>query len=518
MSDLKKGLRKGILTALCAIMALSACTPAEGTPGISAGETGEFGETEETLAYSWDEADVYEAEDGVLLGGATIESSLQGYKGEGYVTGLVNEGDGVSLTITIEETGFYDLNFISASQGGDYKENYVSIDAESAGTVSIQSGTFADSILQRIYLESGTHEVVVTKYWGWIMLDRVLVKKSDELPSDLYQVSPTLVNPNATENAQRLFSYMCDIYGTQILSGQYCDDGMYGLENAAIWKATGGEYPAVLGLDFIEASPSRVANGSQNLATQYAIDYWNEGGIVTFCWHWNAPEKYITGQWYSAFYTEHTNIDLAKIMNGEDQEGYDLLMRDIDAIAKELQILQDAGVPVLWRPLHEASGGWFWWGASGPEAYKELYILLYDKLTNEYGLNNLIWIWNGQDAEWYPGDEYVDIIGEDIYPGERVYSSQADIFMKALDYTESNKMIVMSENGCLFDPALAERDGAMWGFFCTWQGEFVLKNDSLNDLSEKYTEESMVRQVYTDERVITRSELPDLLNYPIRTD
>ena len=510
MSDHKNMLVKWIWLALC-IAALTACTAAEKTPGSSDGEA-------EAAVYSWEEADVYEAEDGELLGGTLIESSMQGYKGTGYVAGFANENDGISLTITVAETGFYDLNFISASQGGDYKENYVLIDGESAGTVSVQSGTFTDSILQRVYMESGTHEIRMTKYWGWIMLDRVLVKQSDELAADLYQISPKLVNPNATENAQRLFSYMCDIYGTQILSGQYCDDGMYGLENAAIWKASGGEYPAVLGLDFIEASPSRVAYGSQNYATQYAIDYWNEGGIVTFCWHWNAPEKYITGQWYSAFYTDHTNIDLAKIMNGEDQEGYNLLMRDIDAIAKELQTLQDAGVPVLWRPLHEASGGWFWWGASGPEAYKELYILLYDKLTKEYGLNNLIWIWNGQDAEWYPGDEYVDIIGEDIYPGERVYTSQADTFFKAVDYTESNKMIVMSENGCLFDPALAERDGAMWGFFCTWQGEFVLKNDALNDLSERYTEESMVRQVYGDERVITRSELPDLLNYPIRTD
>ena len=103
-------------------------------------------------------------------------------------------------------------------------------------------------------------------------------------------------------------------------------------------------------------------------------------------------------------------------MNGEDEEGYELLMKDIDAIAQQLLILQEADVPILWRPLHEASGGWFWWGASGAEAYKQLYILLYDKLTNEYGLNNLIWLWNGQDADWYPGDEYVD--GDEL--GKRI--------------------------------------------------------------------------------------------------
>lgn len=127
-------------------------------------------------------------------------------------------------------------------------------------------------------------------------------------------------------------------------------------------------------------------------------------------------------------------------MDGEDKEGYDLLMADIDAIAEQLLILKEAKVPVLFRPLHEASGGWFWWGASGPEAYKELYRLLYDRLTNEYGLDNLIWVWNGQDAEWYPGDEYVDIIGEDIYPGERVYQSQIASYLNAAtNYSTENK-------------------------------------------------------------------------------
>jgi len=181
----------------------------------------------------------------------------------------------------------------------------------------------------------------------------------------------------------------------------------------------------------MEYSPSRVANGGTTQAVESAIEYWDQGGIVTFVWHWNAPEKYLTGVWYSGFYKEHTDIDLKKIMDGDDPEGYDLLIRDIDAIAEQLKRLQDAGVPVLWRPLHEASGGWFWWGNAGAEAYKELYVLLYDRLTNHHGLNNLIWVWNGQSADWYPGDDYVDIIGEDIYPGERVYTSQIKKYLEA---------------------------------------------------------------------------------------
>lgn len=58
-------------------------------------------------------------------------------------------------------------------------------------------------------------------------------------------------------------------------------------------------------------------------------------------------------------------------MNGSDPKGYNALMSDVDEIAKQLKRLSDADVPVLFRPLHEASGGWFWWGADGSEAYKK---------------------------------------------------------------------------------------------------------------------------------------------------
>ena len=195
-----------------------------------------------------------------------------------------------------------------------------------------------------------------------------------------------------------------------------------------------------------------------------------------------------------------------------------LIKKDIDNVARELLKMQEAGVPVLWRPLHEASGGWFWWGAEGADTYKKLYILLYDTLTNEYGLNNLIWLWNGQDAEWYPGDDYVDIVGIDIYAGEHAYGSQMEQFLTNLSYSGGKKMVVLSENGTMIDPDLAVRDRAMWGFFCTWSGEFVMTDGIRKSYSEQYTDIEMLTKVYNSEHVITRDELPDLHSYPIRDD
>lgn len=454
---------------------------------------------------------VFEAEEALWTGNVKLASNplKEGYSGNGYIEGFDEDGDTCTFTINILEDGFYDLNFISASKGGE-KHNYVSVDGEQLGTVFVEDEAFTKSIISRVYLTQGEHKVSFIKYWGWILLDCLEILTAEPIDPTLYQVSRDLSNANASKEVKRLYSYLCEIYGKEFLSGQFCDTGQYGKEFQVIKKTT-GKTPAVLGLDFIEYTPSRVENGSKGYATNYAIDFWNEGGIVTFCWHWNAPTKYLTGEWYRGFYADATNIDLAKIMNGEDSQGYELLMKDIDAIAKELLILKEAGVPILWRPLHEASGGWFWWGASGAEAYKKLYTLLYDRLTNEYGLNNLIWVWNGQHADWYPGDEYVDIIGEDIYPGERVYTSQASSYLNAAkNYSEETKLVYLTENGCLFDPDLARRDGAMWGMWCTWQGEFVAKDTSIFSLSEQYTEESMLIKVYKDEDVITREDLPDL--------
>lgn len=490
-----------------AAMGLTACA--------GSGDDGRTDESEtEQEAFVPEVIGIYEAEEAALNGNVHMESDVQGYSGSGYAAGFSADDDSCTFRISIPEAGFYDFDFVSASSG-DYKENYVNVDGESMGVISVSDKSFTDSLINRVYLSAGEHEVSVSKYWGWIYLDKLIVQTSEPLDTSIYEVSAALCNENATDSAKRLMSYLADNYGSSVLSGQYCDTGQFGKEFTVVKKET-GKYPAVLGLDFIEYTPSRVEKGSSSKATDLAKQFWENGGIVTFCWHWNAPTKYLTGEWYSGFRTDATNIDLAKIMNGEDQEGYDLLMEDIDAIAQQLLILQEADVPILWRPLHEASGGWFWWGASGPEAYKQLYILLYDKLTNEYGINNLIWLWNGQDAEWYPGDEYVDIIGEDIYPGERVYTSQVNKYLEAVNYTDAGKMVVLSENGCVPDPELLVRDGAMWGFWCTWGTEFVAKSTAIYSYSDQYTEAEMLKKAYDSDTVITLDELPDLKEYPIR--
>jgi mannan endo-1,4-beta-mannosidase len=168
----------------------------------------------------------------------------------------------------------------------------------------------------------------------------------------------------------------------------------------------------------MDYSPSRVKHGTVGTAVEEAITHHNRGGIVSVLWHWNAPTGlYDTeeNRWWSGFYTRATDLDVAAALSDTTNANYTLIIRDIDTIAVQLKRLQIAGVPVLFRPLHEAEGAWFWWGAKGPEACKKLWALLYSRLTDHHGINNLIWVWNSILPEWYPGDSTVDIMSADVY-------------------------------------------------------------------------------------------------------
>lgn len=450
---------------------------------------------------------VFQAEDAELTGNVKVTKD--------YVEGFQKaETDTCSFTVQVEKEGFYDLIFRVASNGGE-KINPVSVDGVGVGDISVETTHYSESVISRVWLAPGGHKVSVGVSWGWIMLDSMTVQTAEPLPSDLYEVEAKLINPNAGDEAKRLMSFLTDIYGEKVLSGQYCDDGAFGKEMQVIQNTT-GKQPAILGMDLMDYNGVNQLHGSSMKLPTKVKAFWDKGGIVTLCWHWNTSEEYARNEWWGTFYTDSTKFNLKKAMSGQDQAGYDMLMKDIDNIAKPLLEIQEAGIPILFRPLHEASGGWFWWGASGPEVYKELWVLLYDKLTNEYGLNNLIWVWNGQAADWYPGDEYVDIVGEDIYPGEKVYTSQMTKYLEVASYSTERKMVYLTENGCIPDPDLLVRDGAMWGMWGTWSGEFVRKTVGIRaQLSEQYTEEYMMKKAYEHEAVITLDEMPDLKTYPI---
>lgn len=453
---------------------------------------------------------IYEAENGSYSKDISVISN-DSASGKKTVGKFENNASYWQIEISVPSSAVYDIVIRSSGIGTD-KENNLLIDGTTIGSFSSKKDSLQDYTVSSVNISKGTHTLKITKSWGWIELDRITVKSADTIADSTYNVTSSLVNGNSTVETKKLYQFLKDSYGNYVIAGQQCDGGINGTEFKAI-KAVTGKYPALIGLDMMNYTPSRTALGASSTAVEKAIEFSDKGGIVTFCWHWNAPTDYLystansSDGWWGGFYTDKSSFDIAKVMNGQDEKGKKLLDADIKEIAAQLKRLENAGVPVLWRPLHEGSGGWFWWGAKGADAYKKLWRYLYTQLTDVYKCNNLIWVYNGQSADWYPGDEYVDIVGEDIYPGKRVYNPQTSRFRQAVAYGSKNKITALTENGCIFDIDQAVGVNCMWSWFCTWGGEFAVNAGSY---SEKYTEKSILKKVYQSEYVLTLDELPDI--------
>lgn len=452
----------------------------------------------------------YEAENGKLSNDMSVISGGNASGGKS-VGKFESDRSYCQIKINVPSDGIYDIVIRSMGIGGP-KENDIYTDGKKVGTFTSENNKFSDYTVSAVSLTKGDHNIRIIKSWGWIELDKITVKTGAKISNSTYNITSSLVNKNSTANTKKLYSFLKDSYGKYVITGQQCDGGINGNEFKAIKNLT-GDYPALLGLDMMDYTPSRTALGASSSAVEKAIEFANKGGIVTFCWHWNAPTEYLNSTanspdgWWGGFYTQSSKFDIAKVMNGQDAKGKKLLDRDIKEIAKQLKRLEKAGVPVIWRPLHEGSGGWFWWGAKGSDAYKKLWKYLYKELTNTYGCNNLIWVYNGQSADWYPGDEYVDIVGEDIYPGNHVYDPQVSRFRQAINYGSKTKITALTENGCIFDIDSAVSINALWSRFMTWGGEFTVNG---SNYSEKYTEKSVIKKMYASKYSLTLGSLPKI--------
>nr|MCU0781335.1 glycoside hydrolase family 26 protein [Akkermansiaceae bacterium] len=166
-----------------------------------------------------------------------------------------------------------------------------------------------------------------------------------------------------------------------------------------------------------------------------------------------------------------TTFDIAAALANPESSEYQLLLRDIDAIAVQLQKAAAANIPILWRPLHESEGGWFWWGAKGPGPFKELWRLLHHRLTTHHALHNLIWVLTSEHPDWYPGDDVVDVIGVDAYPSNRsdALSSRWEPLLARFD---GNKPIALTEFGGVPDIERMHRLGVFFAWFCSWTGPY----------------------------------------------
>lgn len=446
-------------------------------------------------------ADTYEAESARLTGNLHVDTTVAGFSGTGYVAGFQSSNENLWFeAVTVPSFGLYDLTIGYRSQYGE-KKTRVNVNGQSLGEVTLTgTQTFVEVAAGKVLLNQGANIVRIENNWGYYEIDYIKIAPAERRAA--HQVDKRLINPNSTIETKALMSFLVDNFGKAIISGEQ------GTPDLTYVQGQTGKLPALLGLDFIDYSPSRVEFGATSQATEEGIDWWaNHRGLVTFCWHWNAPKNLLNTpeqRWWSGFYTSASTFDVAYAMSNPESEDYAFILRDIDAIAVQLKKLQAAKVPVLWRPLHEAEGGWFWWGAKGPEACKALWRLVYDRLTHVHGLNNLIWVWNSVNPAWYPGDEYVDVVSADSYPGAFNYTPQSGTFDRLVQLSSNRKLIAMTENGAIPDPDLLQIYDATWSWFCTW-----------NNFPRTDSSVAHLQKVYSHPFVLTLDELPSIPAYPL---
>ncbi|MGN0687567.1 MAG: glycosyl hydrolase [Oscillospiraceae bacterium] len=329
-----------------------------------------------------------------------------------------------------------------------------------------------------------------------------------------------LVTDKPTPNTQRLFDFLKECYGKKHISGQqYLFENE--LEDMVYYKYT-GKIPAIRGYDLMGISG---LGGGYN-QIERALDWARStGGILTLCWHWYAPDdmsdisKSASFYYKTTGYDHKTSFDIIRAVTDGTPEN-EFVIREIDLVAEQLKRFEAEDIPIIWRPLHEANGSWFWWGNRGEEsvqAYKKLWYMMFDRLMNLHRLKNLIWVWNGQSREMAVHPNTFDIAGEDIYCEPPCHASQAEKFREVCSYTHG-KMITLSECGSIPHPDEMRRDNAMWLWWLPWWGEFVyergpdrrpiIDEDGFPHPNPKYMDECFLRGLFNDERVVTLHDLP----------
>ena len=451
-----------------------------------------------------------EAELGDRAGGVQVATSPTGFSGTGFVTGFTNSDTAnVSISFNLATAGLYQLSIGYTSPFGPKVANVTVNDSKSTASFAQTSASAPFNSVDggKVLLPAGFNTIVIGGNYGYYGIDYVsLIPTTVALPA---KPPKQLSDPLATPTAKALFSYLIDLYGTKVLSGQA--DDSYGRSGSEVdyVQATTGKRPAIVAMDLYDYSSSPVAAyGQPNGTTERYLTWSRSGngrGITSLIWHWRAPANLNNPKDPSgAFYTANTSFNFAAALADTASTNYHLLLTDIDLIAAQLKKFQDAGVPVLWRPLHETPGTFFWWGNQGPAAFKQLWQLLYTRLTVHNQLHNLIWVYSINDmpnADWYPGDAYVDVASADIYQSTATPNPTVNIsgnWAAMQNLVAPRKLVALSETESLVNPDQVRGYATWWSWFAAWQGSYI-RNQPV----------SFLKSLYNDRDILTQDELAD---------
>jgi len=235
--------------------------------------------------------------------------------------------------------------------------------------------------------------------------------------------APEPANPGASQDARRVLHFLAGLpkgRRDRVLSGQHLSGGRdaafgYGQYVTRLYH-TSGRWAALVGADYGNGrTPADISEENRVL-----IDHWNAGGLVTVSYHAHNP-------WTGGESWDLGSRNLVELITPGTTANR-VWMAELDKVAVGLAELRDAGVVVLWRPFHEMTfTDTFWWDSGAhpghPRPFIDMWRHMFDYFTYVKGLDNLLWVYSVANNEhnnpvllaMYPGAEYVDVVGVDVY-------------------------------------------------------------------------------------------------------
>lgn len=429
--------------------------------------------------------------------------------------------------------------------------NNSSASSESSGSSAAESpadsGAAASTTESQAPAESGDGQLlsnpIALNSEGDIDMDTALAYETDYEAMKAYfesrEVDPTKpVSENAqtNEKTMEVWNYLRSVYGKQVITCQQMM-GNECYEDLVFYNAT-NDLTAMKGYDFIFCTGSYHSDDMIDEAIEWSKE---SGGLCAFTWHWNVPKDIDNPEGGYAFYTsEITNFSQVNAVTPGTKE-YETVIHDIDLIATKIQRMESEGVTILFRPLHEASGAWFWWGLQGRdsatnEVFQKLWYMIYDRLENYHKLTNIIWVWNGQNPHTAIHPNAFDIEGIDRYYDQEDISAEAlstyyekcygelagyDKYCAELAGMDSTgKMMALTECGYIPDPDGIKAANTMWLYYMVWNGDFIYETDAAGkamvDLNgtphpnpKKGITNEMLAEYFSNDLYITHNKLPE---------
>ncbi len=352
-------------------------------------------------------------------------------------------------------------------------------------------------------------------------------------------MSLSLADKNATSETKALYANLWDIAARGFMFGHH-DDLWYGRywynkPGNSDTKAVCGDYPGVFSVDMGPIMDDRHDNGENAIRRRVIIEAYDRGEVITMCCHLNNPH---TGgdSW------DNKSNDVVKSILTEGHATRTKYLQWLDRCADFANNLKGTDgklIPIIFRPYHEHTQTWSWWGSkcTTEDEFIRFWRFTVEYLRDTKGVHNFIYAISPQMDEDYgggakdrltyrwPGDEYVDFIGMDCYHynWKQAFKTNLDAMSKLS--LEKNKPCGVTETGPEgFDwtdywtnHILACAVNQRVSMIVMWRNKYVGNNENDRHFYSVYPghpSEDDFREMYDSPNTFFSKDLPDMYTMP----